>query len=201
MAFAEVGNVRLFFTDEGTGGPTILFIHGYSCDSHDWIWQLPHFEASHRVIAVDLRGHGRSGVPETGFDARDFSDDLAGLIEGLGCGPVVAVGHSLGGLIASVLAAEHPSLVRAVVSVDPGYLIPDEMAPIFEGVLVGLKEDPVTTVQTMLGSSYTQASPAHLKSWHMRRIAGVPPHVLRETGIALFGRPDALSSHLPRVSI
>jgi pimeloyl-ACP methyl ester carboxylesterase len=183
----------LFFTDEGTGDPPILFIHGYSCDSHDWMWQLPHFEASHRVIAVDLRGHGRSGVPENGFDARDFANDLAGLIDELGCGPVVAVGHSLGGLVASALAIEYPSLVQAVVSVDPGYLIPDESLPMLEGLLAGLDDDPVTTVQTILGSSYTDASPAHLKPWHMRRIAGVPPHVLRDTGMALFGSPEALA--------
>jgi pimeloyl-ACP methyl ester carboxylesterase len=192
MAFAEIGDVRLFFTDEGTGSPPILFIHGYSCDSHDWMWQLPYFDPTHRVIAVDLRGHGRSSVPETGFGARDFANDLAGLIKHLGCGPVVAVGHSLGGLVASTLAVEYPALVQAVVSVDPAYLIPDEAAPMLKGVLDGLDVDPVTTVQQMLGaSSYTPASPVHLKPWHMRRIAGVAPHVLCETGKGLFGGDEA----------
>ena len=112
MAFAEVGDVRLFFTDEGTGGPPLLFIHGYSCDSHDWMWQLPYFAARHRVIAVDLRGHGRSSIPAKGFGARDFAGDLAGLVDGLGCGPVVAVGHSLGGVVASALAIEYPPWFR-----------------------------------------------------------------------------------------
>jgi pimeloyl-ACP methyl ester carboxylesterase len=192
MAFTEVGDVRLFFTDEGTGSPPILFIHGYSCDSHDWMWQLPYFESTHRVIAVDLRGHGRSSVPDAGFGAREFADDLAGLINELGCGPVVVVGHSLGGLVASTLAVEYPTLVRAVVSVDPAYLIADETAPLLQGVLDGLDVDPVTTVQQMLGaSSYTQSSPVHLKPWHMRRIAGVPAHVLCDTGKGLFGGPDA----------
>jgi pimeloyl-ACP methyl ester carboxylesterase len=192
MAFAEVGDVRLFFTDEGTGSPPILFIHGYTCDSHDWMWQLPYFERAHRVIAVDLRGHGRSSVPDSGFDAPIFANDLAGLIDELGCGPVVAVGHSLGGLVASTLAVEYPTLVQAVVSVDPAYLIPDESAPILQGVVDGLADDPVTTVQQMLGAtSYTSMSPAHLKPWHMRRIAGVAPHVLRDTGKGLFGGEDA----------
>lgn len=187
VAFADVGDVRLFFTDEGTGDPPILFVHGYSCDSHDWMWQLPHFTESHRVIAVDLRGHGRSSVPDKEFDARTFANDLAGLIGQIGCGPVVAVGHSLGGLVVSALAVEHPSLVQAVVSVDPGYLIPDEFQPMIEALLEGLEDDPVSTVQGLLGtSSYTPASPPYLKSWHMRRIAGVPPHVLRDTGVALF---------------
>jgi pimeloyl-ACP methyl ester carboxylesterase len=52
----------------------------------------------------------------------------------------------------------------------------------------------VTTVQGLLGtSSYTPASPTYLKSWHMRRIAGVPPHVLRETGVALFDGTESLA--------
>ena len=39
------------FTDEGTDEDPMVFVHGFSCDSHDWSWQLPHFGASHRVIA------------------------------------------------------------------------------------------------------------------------------------------------------
>ena len=62
----DVGALRMFFTDEGSGDPPLLFVHGYTCDSHDWSWQLSHFARSHRVIAVDLRGHGRSSAPEDG---------------------------------------------------------------------------------------------------------------------------------------
>ena len=42
MAFADLGDVQLFYTDEGTGDPPMLFVHGYTGDSHDWSWQLPH---------------------------------------------------------------------------------------------------------------------------------------------------------------
>src|SRR5438105_10159094 len=100
MAFAHVGDVELFFTDDRAGdggGPPILFVHGFSCDSHDWSWQLPHFGARHRVIAVDIRGHGRSSAPEKGYEPRQFAADLAGLLDQLDTGPVVAIGHSLGG--------------------------------------------------------------------------------------------------------
>src|SRR5437879_3497178 len=119
MTFAEVGDARVFYTDEGGGDPPMLFVHGYTCDSHDWSWQLAHFAADHRVIAVDLRGHGRSSVPESGYDCRTFAEDLAALLRTLGCAPVVAVGHSMGGLVVSALAVEHPDLVQAVVAVDP----------------------------------------------------------------------------------
>jgi pimeloyl-ACP methyl ester carboxylesterase len=181
MAFASLGDVEIFYTDEGEGGPPILFVHGFSCDSHDWMWQIAHFERNHRVIAVDLRGHGRSSAPEGGYEAKTFAGDIAALLKRLKCGPVVAVGHSLGGMIVSTLAVEHPELVSAVVSVDPGYLIADENSDAMGSIIGALKADPVPTAQALLSRSYAAASPAFLKTWHMRRIAGVPGHVLHQT--------------------
>jgi pimeloyl-ACP methyl ester carboxylesterase len=206
MAFADVGDVRLFFTDDnssagggsgnhdqGAGGPPILFVHGFSCDSHDWSWQLPHFVTSRRVIAVDLRGHGRSSVPDAGYEPLQFAADIAGLLEQLDTGPVVAMGHSLGGAIVSTLAVEHPALVQAVVSVDPGYLLPDEFRPLVEGMAEALLTgDPVAGSQRFLSATYTAATPAAQQTWHMRRIAGVPGHVLQQTLGGLFIGRDSL---------
>jgi pimeloyl-ACP methyl ester carboxylesterase len=193
MAFADLGDVRMFFTDDGDGDP-ILFVHGFSCDSHDWSWQLPHFAAAgHRLIAADLRGHGRSSVPDSGYVPRTFADDLARLLDHVGCGPVVAVGHSLGGAIVSALAVEHPDVVQAVVSVDPGYLLPEEIRPFLDEVIGSMATaDPVAVSQSFLSATYAAASPAHLRTWHQRRIAGVPADVLRQTLTGLFDGPDSL---------
>ena len=112
------------------GTPPILFIHGYSCDSHDWMWQLPHFAGSHIESSPSTCvGTVGQALPTRTSTLERLPSDLARLIGELGCGPVVAVGHSLGGVVASALAVEHGSLVQAVVSVDPGYLIPDEFNP------------------------------------------------------------------------
>src|SRR5215470_6266999 len=119
MAFADLGAVRLFYTDEGSGDPALVFVHGFACDSHDWSWQLPHFREKHRVVAVDLRGHGRSSAPDQGYGAVDLAGDVAALLRQLSFGPVVAVGHSLGASVVSGLAVEHADLVSGLVCVDP----------------------------------------------------------------------------------
>jgi pimeloyl-ACP methyl ester carboxylesterase len=182
MPFVDVQDARIFFTDEGSGDPPLLFVHGYSCDSHDWSWQLAHFAPRHRIIAYDNRGHGRSSVPEGGYERFTFAADAASLIEQLGCGPVVAIGHSLGGAIVSTLAVERPDLVRAVVSIDPGYLIPDEARESLDQLVGALQTyDPVSVAQGMLSPTYVATSPPALKTWHMRRIAGGQEHVLRQT--------------------
>jgi pimeloyl-ACP methyl ester carboxylesterase len=182
MAFADLGDVQLFFTDEGTGGPPMLFVHGYTCDSHDWSWQLPHFAAKHRVIALDLRGHGRSSTPESGYEPLVFAADVARLVERLGCPPVVAVGHSMGALVVSALAVEHPEMVQALVTVDPGYLVADATVDGIPALRAAMEaSDPVPFVQGLLGASDTRASVPALRAWHLRRVAGIHPHVLRET--------------------
>lgn len=181
MAFGDVGGVRLFYTDEGSGQPTLLLVHGYSCDSHDWSWQLPHFTARHRVIAVDLRGHGRSSAPDEGYSAPQLADDLAGLLGLLGVDSVVAFGHSMGGVVVSALAVEHPSLVDALVCVDPAYLLPDETGTAMEPVIAALRDaDPVPVIQQVLGGFDAPAWDPALRTWQLRRAAGVPPHVLRQ---------------------
>lgn len=184
MAFADIGEVRLFYTNEGSGDPALLFVHGYTCDSHDWIWQLPHFVKNHRVIAVDLRGHGRSTAPARGYSAIDFAHDLAGLLDKLAVCPVIALGHSLGGAVVSALAVERPELVAGLVCVDPGYLIPDELAATSDPLIAAMEatDDPAPLLQQMFAAGFDSPGwrPAQ-RTWVLRRVAGVPPHVLRQT--------------------
>ncbi|MBL7501170.1 alpha/beta hydrolase [Frankia sp. CNm7] len=181
MPFADVGDVRLFYTDEGAGDPPLLLVHGYSADSHDWSWQLPHLVANHRVIAVDLRGHGRSSVPQAGYTAAQFVADLVGLLDGLSVDRVVAFGHSMGGIVASGLAVEHPDRVAAVVAVDPAYLLPDETADGIRPLLDLLAEtDPAPIIQQLIGRMESPAQPPALRTWQLRRIAGMEGHVLRQ---------------------
>lgn len=167
MPFADVGAASLFYTDEGTGDPAVLLVHGWSCDSHDWSWQIPAFAGRHRVIAADNRGHGRSSVPAGGYTPRQFASDLAGLLKNLDSGPVVAVGHSLGGVIVSALAVEHPELVRAVVVVDPAYGVAGGSIDSLTGILEGLRGPCGHSVAaaTFTGME-AEATPLVLTTWH-----------------------------------
>jgi pimeloyl-ACP methyl ester carboxylesterase len=181
MPYADLGDVTLFYTDDGIGGPPLLLVHGYSCDSHDWLFQLPAFTQTNRVIAVDLRGHGRSSAPAAGYSASDLAGDLARLLERLDTGPVVAVGHSLGGVVVSALAVEHPDLVSALVCVDPAYLLPDETEQFTEPLLAALDgDDAAPFAQQLLMGFDSPARTPEMRTWQVRRAAGVAPHVLRQ---------------------
>jgi pimeloyl-ACP methyl ester carboxylesterase len=193
MPFADVGAARLFYTDEGTGDPAVLLVHGWSCDSHDWSWQIPAFAERHRVIAADNRGHGRSSVPIDGYTPHSFASDLAGLLKTLDSGPVVAVGHSLGGVIVSALAVEHPELVRAVVVVDPAYGVAGGSAESLTGILEGLRGPSGRTVAaaTFVGME-AEATPSVLTTWHRRRVLGMPLNVVVDTLAGIYEGDDQI---------
>ncbi|MCC6382531.1 MAG: alpha/beta hydrolase [Dehalococcoidia bacterium] len=193
MAFADLGEVRLFYTDDGENDPPIVLVHGWTCDSHDWSWQIPALAAGHRVVAYDQRGHGRSSAPSSGYRPRTLANDLAALLKRIDLPPVVAVGHSLGGAVVSALAVEHPDAVRAIVPVDPAYGVARETAEaLLLPLLEAIKEDDNghQAALSLFAQMYTPASPAGLRTWHERRVLGCPHHVLWQVLDGLFASDD-----------
>ena len=114
---ASIHGFRMAYTDAGQGAPTLLFIHGFPLSRGAWHKQVEAFALDHRVIAPDLRGLGESGTPTGPATMSLFADDLVALLRGLKVGPVILVGHSMGGYVALNFADRHPGLVEGLVLV------------------------------------------------------------------------------------
>ena len=111
--------------------PPFLLVHGLASNARMWDGVAARLvEAGVTVLAVDLRGHGRSSKPAGPYDVPTVAGDLAALIEQLGLDRPVVVGQSWGGNVAVELAALHPDLVRGIVCVDGGWL---ELSRQFDG--------------------------------------------------------------------
>jgi pimeloyl-ACP methyl ester carboxylesterase len=199
MAFADLEGVRLFYTDDGPTDPTgatgtaapLLLVHGWGADGHEWSWHVPRLSAGRRVIVPDLRGHGYSSIPAAGFHPRDMAADLLRLLDHLGVDTVVAVGHSMGAQVVSVLAVEHPSRVRALVCVEPGYGFDGAVATALPEMARQLSDGDAGAVAVRMDEwSYTPASPRMLRHWHTRRLLAMRPHVLAAAFEAMFTGPD-----------
>jgi pimeloyl-ACP methyl ester carboxylesterase len=110
-----------------------LLVHGLASNARLWDGVGRHLAAAgHRVVAVDLRGHGLSQQPPGGYDTDTNADDLAALTVTSGLrGPVVA-GQSWGGNVVLSLAARHPGVAAAVACVDGGWLRPRDDFASFE---------------------------------------------------------------------
>jgi len=118
-------DVELHCEITGTG-PPLLLVHGLGACTEDWEPQVAAFRDRYRVIAFDLRGHGRSSRPREGYSIPRFARDTAHLLESLETGPVHVVGISLGGMIAFQLAVDAPHLVRTMTIVNSGPAVPAE---------------------------------------------------------------------------
>lgn len=103
--------------DSGPGaGPPVVLLHGWtSTAALTWQMSMGLLAQEHRVVAPDLRGHGRGIRSRRPFRLEACADDVAGLIEVLGCGPCVVVGYSMGGPVAQLLWRRHRELVGSLV--------------------------------------------------------------------------------------
>lgn len=114
LAYVEAGD---------PDGSPVLLIHGYTDNSRSWSLLAPYL-AGHRLIAVDLRGHGGSDAPACCYGLDSLADDMDRLLDALGIAKADVIGHSLGSMTALTLAALHPERVNRLVlissSVHPG---------------------------------------------------------------------------------
>ncbi|HEY2028031.1 MAG TPA: alpha/beta hydrolase [Myxococcales bacterium] len=107
--------MKLFLDDGGEGSPLVL-LHGLGADSTVWSAQLEHLRKTRRVLAPDLRGHGRSPHADS-YSVQDCVDDLLETLPAL-AEPFWLAGHSFSGAVVSRFAGQHPRRLAGVVFVD-----------------------------------------------------------------------------------
>ena len=123
LGFFNTGETAIHYASwpasPGATGPAVLFIHGITSRHDTWLQVVEQIRQGNRAIAVDLRGHGRSGRTPGSYRLTDYSRDMLALIEGLALGPVNVVGHSLGAMTALWMAASRPDLTASITLEDP----------------------------------------------------------------------------------
>jgi pimeloyl-ACP methyl ester carboxylesterase len=114
----EVDGSTVFTRDTGTG-PPLLLVHGLGHSSTAWLRSIPAFAQTHRVVAPDLPGFGRSDASDDAYDPPYFARFILDFIAALELGPVDAAGNSLGGLAIALAALDQPAAFRSIALVDP----------------------------------------------------------------------------------
>jgi 3-oxoadipate enol-lactonase len=112
----KAGGISIYAIEAGRGRP-LVFLHGLGWDHSLWRDAVERFSDRYRVIAGDTRGHGRSDKPPGPYTIAAFAEDWHRALGALGVEAACVVGFSQGGMIAQLLALEHPERIAALVLV------------------------------------------------------------------------------------
>jgi len=103
------------FIAQGEGSPALVFVHGWSCDKGYWKPQIEHFSKKHKVVAIDLGGHGESGQGRDAWTIDAFGADVRAVVKDQKLGPMILIGHSMGGsVIVSAAKGLSPDVLALV---------------------------------------------------------------------------------------
>lgn len=116
--FATLDGNRIRYESLGTGGPTVVLIHGWTGDADAWRLATPELAKRVRVVALDLPGHGESDKPQTAYSMEFYARAVEAVMRAAGADRAVLVGHSMGGPIIRQFYRLYPEKTLALVSVD-----------------------------------------------------------------------------------
>lgn len=121
---ASVDGIHLHWTSHGAGPGTIILVHSWAADESAWSEQVSALSRNHRVISLDLPGHGRSGMPAA-FSIELFARALEAVRAEAKADRVVLAGHGVGAVVIRKYALTYPNHVSGLVIVDGHIPIPD----------------------------------------------------------------------------
>jgi len=164
--------------ESAEGEPTLVFVHGWSCDSRYWREQIPYFSEKYRVVLVDLAGHGHSGFGRSNYTMQSFGEDVRAVVDAVGAEKTVLIGHSMGGVVIAEAARLMPDKVSGLIGVDTLEDVEYPLSP--EGkeqMLAPFREDfPQGCREFVKAMFYPDTDPA-LQEWVLRDMAAAPPEV------------------------
>ena len=170
--------VQVRYEYRGTGEPALVFVHGWCCDRSYWREQLPYFAKKHRVVAIDLAGHGESGLKRKAWTMDAFGEDVAAVVEKLSLEQVVLIGHSMGGTVILKAAPRLPGRVIGLVTVDQFFNLEEthtreEMEDFIAPFRVNFREAVSSWVRTI----FTPNSDPKLVDWVAAHMSARPPEI------------------------
>ena len=162
----------------GAGESTLVFVHGWSCDARYWRAQLPHFAENHRVVMLDLAGHGHSGTTRSQYTMRAFGEDVKAVIEATGSRRVILIGHSMGGSVIAEAARLMPNRVKGLIGVDTleniEYPITREE---IKKMIAPLEKDFRAGSRQFVEEMISPQTDPQLREWILSDMSAAPPAV------------------------
>ncbi|MCB1623178.1 MAG: alpha/beta hydrolase [Pseudomonadales bacterium] len=185
--------VHIQYRVYGHGEPTLVFVHGWSCDSSYWNAQVEAFRKNYTVVTVDLAGHGASGRNRTNWTMANYGADVAAAVKDLPSKQLILVGHSMGGPVVIEAARLLQGRTLAAIGVDTYKTIgaPPPPPEQVEAFIREMQQDYVGTVRSFVTNTFftRNADPLLVKKIG-QDMSAAPPDVAIASLRALAGWDD-----------
>ncbi|MCZ4495447.1 MAG: Soluble epoxide hydrolase [Thermoleophilia bacterium] len=132
--FIDANGLRVHVAEAGRGEPLVL-LHGWPQHWYSFHRIIPQLARRFHVIVPDMRGFGWTDAPSGGYRKRELAADTIAVLDALGIDDAVVAGHDWGGMIAWLLAVEHPERVRRLIAMNTGHLWPKAKPEVASSVL------------------------------------------------------------------
>ena len=116
MPYSTANGLKIYYEVSGEGFPFVM-VHANPFDHNLWMYQIAHFSTYFKVIAIDIRGYGRSDKPETPFSLKDMANDVLAVCRDQGVKEAILGGVSVGSGMAILLGLDHPEIFKAIILV------------------------------------------------------------------------------------
>ena len=195
--------VPIHYSVQGTGDPALVFVHCWNCDRNLWENQVAEFSKKHRVVTIDLPGHGKSGQDRKNWSIDRYGEDVKTVVTKLNLKRVVLIGSSMGGPISLEAARRMPDRVVGIVPVDTLHNVEEKVPPEqLDAVLKQLQADYKTAVTGFLNQFFFgPKTPAAVKNRVITETTSRPPEPVLTILRAIFSHNAALSLREIKVPI
>ncbi len=162
----------------GKGEPTLVFVHGWCCDGTYWRYQVDHFKQFHRVVTIDLAGHGLSDTGREKWTLGAFGQDVVAVVDELGIEHMILIGHSMGGPVILEAARRMPGRVLGLVGADTfnDFEVRYDQKRI-DAFLAPMEKNFVKAVTVFVESMFGTGANPNLVDEVIRDMSSAPPDV------------------------
>ena len=166
---------RIAYNVYGAGSTSLIFIHGWSCDSRYWKNQTSVFSKEYQVITVDMAGHGHSSLNRIDYTMLSFAEDIKAVIEKEKINRAILIGHSMGGGIIAEASRLMPKKIISIIGIDTYQNVDEKFTQeALDGMIIPFKNDFVNAAKGFVSPMIPEVTEKSLVNWIEEDMSSAP---------------------------
>ncbi|MFC2088421.1 alpha/beta fold hydrolase [Calditrichota bacterium] len=171
-------SVRIAYNVYGTGSTSLIFIHGWSCDSRYWKNQTSEFSKDYQMITIDVAGHGHSSLNRINYTMISFAEDIKAVIDKEKINRAILIGHSMGGGIIAEASRMMPNKIISIIGIDTYQNVDEKFTQeALDGMIDPFDNNFVNAAKGFVTPMLPEKTDKKLTTWIMEDMSSAPKEI------------------------